>query len=188
MNLKITLKFVLLLVATIIVTGCGQKPLPPYTPDVSNAKTYDMLKANNTTIKLGTFTDGGKNHARVMCRGFTAVPAPMNKPYYEYIRNNFLNELQAAKIYDVKSSNKITLNLDKIYSSSKMGNAYWEFIVTVKSSNGKSLKVKSIYKYSSSFSAASACSDMRTMIVPAVEKLISEIVNNKDFPLLLNKK
>ena len=94
--------------------------------------------------------------------------------------------------YTLSLKNKTTIiisvNLDDIYGSTILGNAYWEFKVTVKSSNGNSYRVDSRYDYESSYFAGSACSEMQRSFVPAVQKLIGDIIQNPKFVTLIEEK
>lgn len=77
------------------------------------------------------------------------------------------------------------MRLNDIYGSTVFGNAYWEFDVTVTSSNKEEMTVKSRYDYESSYLASSACSEMQRSFVPAVQKLIGDIIKNQKFKNLI---
>lgn len=90
-----------------------------------------------------------------------------------------------AGVYDKNSELKISGNLNKIYGSSMLGNAYWEVNLTVTSSNGKSITVNTKRDYPSSYLASTACNNMGISFAPTVKQLLGEILNHKDFNSLL---
>jgi len=167
-----------------LFTGCANK-IPAYAISTSNVVNLQGLSKDNGKVNLNDFTDSGRNESKVMCRLATPVGTANGETFASYIQNAFQKELLIAGMYDPKSNIIISANLDDIYGSTTLGNAYWEFEITVKSSNGTSYKVHSRYDYESSFSATSACSEMQRSFVPAVQKLIGDIVQNPKFISLL---
>ena len=165
-------------------TGCANK-VPAYAISTNNVVSLQGLSANNGKVNLNNFTDSGRDESKVMCRLATPVGTANGETFASYIENAFKKELLVAGMYDPKSNITISVNIDNLYGSTTLGNAYWEFDVTVKSSNGTSYKVHSRYDYESSFTAMSACSEMQRSFVPAVQKLIGDIVKNPKFPDLL---
>ena len=121
-----------------------------------------------------------------MCRLATPIGTPEGKTFATYIRDSILSEMVVADLYDEASVSTITANLNDIYRSTVIGNAYWEFDMSLRSSNGNGFDIKSRYDYESSYTAASACSEMQRSFVPAVQKLNSEIFAHPDFNKLLN--
>ncbi len=170
-------------VGTLFFSGCANK-VHTYSPSTMN-----IMKLKNMPIKksrTGTFTDSGKNEAKVMCRLATPVGTPTGETFASYIQDAFTQELMLSDKYSPDANNVITANIDDLYGSTTIGNAYWEFKITVKSSNGTSYKVYSRYDYESSFSAMSACSEMQRSFVPAVQKLNKDIIDNPKFADLFN--
>ncbi len=167
----------------VLFTGCANK-VHTYSPNTANIMHLKSMDINKVTV--GTFTDSGRNERKVMCRLATPVGTASGKTFASYIQDAFIQELLLADKYDPNSKIVITANLDYIFGSTMLGNAYWEFKVTVKSSNGESCKVDSKYDYESSYLATSACSEMQRSFVPAVQKLISDIINNPNFKKLLS--
>jgi len=166
-----------------LFSGCANK-VPNYAVSTNNVMHLKGL-SDKGGINLGEFTDSGKNESKVMCRLMTPVGIAGDKPFSSYIKDAFEKELLMAGMYNPKSNITISANLDDIYGSTTLGNAYWEFKITVKSSNGTSYKVNSRYDYESSYMATSACSEMQRSFVPAVQKLINDIVQNPKFVDLL---
>jgi len=179
-----TILGVLIIGVIVLFTGCANK-VPAYAISSNNVINLQGLSKNNGKINLGDFTDSGRNESEVMCRLAYPVGIANGKTFASYIKNAFKKELLVAGIYDPKSNITISINIDKLYGSTMLGNAYWEFTVSVKSSNGASYKVHSKYNYESSFTAYSACTEMQRSFVPAVQKLIGDIIKNPKFVNLL---
>src|SRR5574344_1271102 len=170
--------------ATLLFTGCGIKTTE-YNVSADNVQTLRTYQ----DVKLGVseFTATNKGESSVMCRLAETITTPKGEPFSEYIKDALISELKMAGNYDVNSDLKLSGNLNKIYGSSTIGNAYWEVNVTITSSNGKSLTVNTKRDYPSAFVAYTACNNMGTSFAPTIKQLIGDIVNHKDFATLLNK-
>lgn len=175
----------LVLVLTILFSGCANK-VHTYSPKTANIMQLKGI-SEGSKITTAKFSDSGNEETKVMCRLATPIGTPNGETFYSYIQDALTQELMLADKYDTKSNNTLTANLDDIYGSTTLGNAYWEFKMTVKSSNGVSYKTESRYDYESSFSAVSACSEMQRSFVPAVQKLNNDIIMNPKFTSLFSK-
>lgn len=175
----------LALMLTIVFSGCANK-VYTYSPKTENIM---YLKSADSVDKMSIakFTDSDKEEAKVMCRLATPIGTPDGETFASYIQNALTQELMLADKYNEKASNILSANLDEMYGSTTLGNAYWEFKVTMKSSNGNVFQTSSRYDYESSFSAMSACSEMQRSFVPAVQKLNSDIIKNPKFASLFTK-
>ena len=162
--------------------GCANK-VHEYAPSADNVLL--MKEVTSQAISLDTFTDSGRNESSVMCRLSNPVGTPSGETFASYIEKAFKKELVIAGLYNEKAPVRLSLNLDRIYGSTVPGNTYWEFEVTLKSSNGRSMHKTVRYEYGSSLLAASACSEMQRSFVPAVQKLIHEILADPQFKTLL---
>jgi len=171
------------LIAILGLTGCANK-VHDYAPSTENLLTLKSLTGKVNKVNVGQFTDSGNNEREVMCRLATPIGTPKGETFASYIQDAFEKELLISNLYDAHAKNTISANLNDIYGSTTIGNAYWSFDVTVKSTNGKSFNVKSRYDYESSFSAMSACSEMQRSFPLAVQQLIGKIIKNPKFPAL----
>ena len=175
---------VLVLAVMALFTGCANK-VPAYAISTDNVVNLQGLSKDNGQVNLNKFTDSGRDESKVMCRLATPIGTSSGETFASYIEDAFKKELLIAGMYSPKSDITISANIDKIYGSTIIGDAYWEFTVTVKSSNGTSYTVHTQYDYESSYLATSACSEMQRSFVPAVQKLIGDIVQNPKFIDLL---
>lgn len=177
---KNTLLFLLVL-GIFFITGCSNK-VATYAVSAENIMS---LKALPKAINLGKFSDSNRNESKIMCRLVSPVGTASGETFTSYIKKAFLKELVVSNKYDKASKRKIGMNLDKLYASTTLGNAYWEFKTTVNGSNGKSFKINSKYDYESSYGGDSACSEMQRSFVPAVQKLIGQVIQHNEFKTLL---
>lgn len=170
----------LVIFAMFIFSGCANK-VHDYSISTENLIALKQIAQKGNTVKLGKFTDSGKDERSVMCRLATPIGTPTGETFASYIQNAMKKEMIVAGVYSDSAKNTLTANLNDIYGSTTLGNAYWDIDMTVKSTNGKSLRVKSRYDYESSFSAYSACSEMQRSFPLAVQKVIKEIITNPKF-------
>lgn len=178
--MKYLFQGIIAFVAIIGLNGCANK-VQAYAVSTENLLALKGISSKTSKVNVGEFTDSGKNEKEVMCRLAAPVGTPKGKTFASYIQDAFKKELIIANMYDSNAKNTITMNLNDIYGSTTLGDAYWSFDVTVKSTNGKSYNVKSKYDYESSFSAMSACSEMQRSFPLAVQQLIGKIIHHPKF-------
>lgn len=169
---------------TLLMSGCANK-VPTYSNTPQNMRAVKTVAASSAPINIGKFTATNEGESKVMCRLATPIGTPDGVTFAKYIEDALSTELEMGNMIDPKSKITITGNLDNIYGSTVLGNAYWEFKIKVTSSNGKSIDVTSRYDYESSFSAYSACSEMQRSYLPAVQELVNKIVTHPNFGELL---
>ena len=170
--------------AAFLFTGCGIKT-SEYNVSADNVQILRDYKELKLDVSTFSATTAGESSA--MCRLAETISTPKGESFEEYIKDALISELKMAGVYDKNSDLKISGNLNKIYGSTMYGNAYWEISVTITSSNGKSLSVNTKREYPSSYLASTACNNMGTSFSPTIKQLIGDILNHKDFHLLLNK-
>ena len=167
------------------LSGCANK-VAEYAVSSTNIIILKGMSKNGKGISLGDFTDSNRKESMVMCGLTRPIGIANGETFISYIKKAFEKELLIGDMYDEKSNVKIGINLDDIYGSTILANAYWKFNVTVNSSNGKSFKVESKYDYESSYFSNSACSEMQRSFVPAVQKLLQDVIEDNEFKNLLN--
>lgn len=180
---KIVLSSLIAAVA-LLMSGCSNK-VPTYSNTPQNMRAVKTVAASASPVHIGTFTASNEGESKVMCRLMTPVGTPDGVTFAKYIEDALSTELEIGNMIDPKSKITITGNLESLYGSTVVGNAYWEFKLKVTSSNGKSMDVTSRYDYESSFTAYSACSEMQRSYLPAVQELINKVVTNPQFSELL---
>ena len=165
-----------------LMTGCGYK-IPKYDASVDNVKKMRSIKV---PINIGEFTSKEKGLNSITCRGsFLSIDTPDDAPFERYIKNALISELKHARKFNSESGVTISGYLEEVDFNSTIGIANWTFKIKLSSSNSKSIVVHTKHEFSSSFIASNACTDVVQAFVPAVQKLINEIVGNRDFKKLL---
>lgn len=178
--MKNKLQGILVLAAVLLLSGCANK-VHDYSASTENLIALKTVAKTANSVNIGNFTDSGRNERSVMCRLATPIGTPKGETFASYIQNAMKKEFLISDLYDPNAERIITANLDRVYGSTVLGNAYWEFDMTIKSSNGKGYKVNSKYDYESSFSAYSACSEMQRSYPLAVQKLIGKVIKDPKF-------
>jgi hypothetical protein len=163
----------------ILTTGCANK-VHNYSASTANTIALKSLSSDKVA-EIGTFTDSGKNESKVMCRLASPIGTPEGDTFASYIQKALITELVLTDHYDPKAESIITANLNDVYGSTVIGNAYWEFDLTISSTTGVSYNVKSRHDYESSYLATSACSEMQRSFVPAVQQLNTKIISHPSF-------
>lgn len=163
----------------VLFSGCADK-VHSYSPKTANILYLKGISDGKKAF-VDKFSDSGKGESKLVCRLMAPIGTPDGETFASYIQDAFVQELAIADKYDAKSANIISANLDDIYGSTMLGNAYWEFKITMKSSSGVSYETHSRYDYESSYNANSACSEMQRSFVPAVQKLVGDVINNPKF-------
>lgn len=182
--MKKTLTLGLITAGALLMSGCANK-VPTYSNSAQNMRAVKTIAATATPVRIGKFSATNEGESKVMCRLATPVGTPDGMTFAKYIEDALATELEMGNMIDPKSKITVTGNLDSLYGSTMLGNAYWEFKVTIASNNGKSFTVNSRYDYESSYTAYSACSEMQRSYLPAVQQLVNQIVTHPQFGELL---
>jgi len=179
---KSSIKLMALLLVGLISTGCSSYNISKYNANIDNINNMKSIKGK---VNIGSFTAKEKAQSAIMCRGAGDVGFADKTPFVKYIKNALVTELKHAGKYNKNS--KITINgyLDSIDFNSNMGTANWIFKLKASSNNSKSITVNTKYEFEGSFIADRACSEMAQAFVPAVQKLINDIIKHKNFRALL---
>ncbi|HYB09440.1 MAG TPA: hypothetical protein VEJ16_07200 [Alphaproteobacteria bacterium] len=119
------------------------------------------------------------------CRLAGPIQLPNDLTFEEYIQNSFADELKVAGLYDQNAPIMLQGVIDDIRFSTTAGT--WDFGLTLKSSNGKSIKVVEHYDFHTSFTAISACHNTADAFQPAVQALVGNTITAPDFQSLLQK-
>ncbi|MDY0322127.1 MAG: hypothetical protein RBR23_10365 [Arcobacteraceae bacterium] len=171
-----------LAVATLLFTGCGIKTQEynVSADNVSQLRAYEGIKIN-----VSEFSATKAGEKSTLCRMAETITTPKGESFEKYIQEALVAELKMANLYDKTSNLTISGNIEKIYGSSMIGDAFWEVSVTIKSSNGKSIKVDTKREYPSAVLAYTACNNMASSFSPTIKQLVNDIINHKDFKSLI---
>ncbi|MGL4939259.1 hypothetical protein [Shewanella sp.] len=171
------------LVAAVLIgiSGCSTYSVNRYAVSVDNISSLKNIAGSK--LNVGTFDTVGESKTSIMCRGVGPIKTPDGQSFENFIRKAFIDELTMAGIQDPNAPITLTGTLDSIDFSSASGN--WVIAMTVKSSNGNSISVSESYSFTSSFYGETACNQTAQALMPAVQNLIGKIVQNQDFPKLI---
>lgn len=175
-------KFWISVVLVLFISGCSTYATDRYSICVDNVTTLKTLKG--TQISVGRFTATKSGITEIMCRGVGPIKTPDGETFEDYVREAFIDELRLAELYSDKSPVILTGNLDHIDFSSNTGT--WYLTVTIRSSNGKILKISEEYSYTTSFYGETACNQTAQALMPAVQDLIAKVVNHHSFSSLVS--
>ena len=124
---------------------------------------------------------------------------PGDEAFPTYIRNALIMELNQAGAFSAQANITLTSNLDKeeyahsdtfvsssVTTGAMRGERYLVLVMTVKSSNGKSLTVRENYELPASpFLKGERCKDLARAFKPAVHNLIGNLFRSPEFPVLI---
>jgi len=177
----------IVLLLAVLLSGCETPIVAPHYPQ--STETAGNLRAARP-IKIGLSTFVGP--ARLEnCRGLKPLNLPAEVSPSLYIQQAFEAEFRAADIL-APSGADITLSgrIDTAtFSSTKLITmGQWTIGLSLRSSNGKTLRVVESHEFDSAFEAREACRYTADAFAQAVQKLVAKTVSDPGFPGLLNQR
>lgn len=172
MKLSISVFFL----ATTLLSGCAFKT-SPYSASVNNVEA--VKSAGVKPVSVGKFQSAKPGLTSITCRA--AGPVTVEPSFESYIEQAFITELKLAGVYNPNSTLVLTGKLEEVDFSSGMTDGNWRFILTVSNSRSESFTTTSTLGFSGSFIADRACGEVSQAFLPAVQKLISEVIANPKF-------
>jgi hypothetical protein len=140
---------------------------------------------NEKKINIGPFTSSNPGQADFGCKSMGSIKTPGNEAYSMYVRKALISELDHLSAFSPQAEVTLSANLDRIdYDSSEK--KHFSLMITVNSSNGKSLAVRGKYEIPGSpglFDAS--CQDLARAFRPAVQNLIGNLIRSPEFPVLI---
>lgn len=167
----------------VILSGCSTYAVSRYSISADNVVALRAL--NGKTISIGSFTSFSPGLNEIMCRGVGPIKSPDGEPFAEFIRKALIDELKIANAYSPSSPVILTGNLEAIDFSSTSGN--WHLVLSIKSSNGRSMTVTEDYVYTSSWYGETACNQTAQALMPAVQNLVGKIARSKEFLAMVDQ-
>jgi hypothetical protein len=175
---------VLALLSTAALAGCSTYAVPRYSISADNV--VALKSFSNSGISVGAFTQvpiPNQNPNSIMCRGVGPIKTPDGEAFADFVRSSLVSELKIAGAYAPNAPVQLSGRLDNIDFSSVSG--AWNLGLTVSSSNGRSLSIAEKYGYTSSYFGETACNQTAQALMPAVQDLLSKLVQAPEFPALL---
>ncbi len=170
------------IVLALFISGCSTYAANRYSISVDNVTSLKTL--SGTQLNVGQFTATKPGLTEIACRGVGPIKTPDGETFENYIRKALIDELKLAELYSENAPVTLTGNLDNIDFSSNSGT--WDLSLTIKSSNGKVLSVSETYSFTTSFYGETACNQTAQALMPAVQDLISKIIEHPEFSLLVS--
>jgi hypothetical protein len=96
-----------------------------------------------------------------------------------YIRKALVDEFKIAGLYADGAAIVLTGMLDQLDFNSTVGS--WDMTLTVRSSNGRWVRVQENYRFPGSIVAATACQRAADAFYPAVQNLLQKLITSPDF-------
>lgn len=175
------MRMFLLLFVALFLGGCSTYATNPYSISADDVVALRSISVKG--VDVGAFTATKPGLSRIMCRAVGPITTPSGVPFSQYIRKAFVDELKIAEKYSPHSSTVLSGNLDSIDFSSERG--LWHLVLTVSSSNGRSISVSENYAYATSFFGETACNQTAQALMPATQALMGKMIHNPGFPGLL---
>jgi hypothetical protein len=167
-------------VLLLFLTGCATS-VQPYGLSVEGNASLKQLNISET-IYVGEISDASVSD--LMCRTLGPITIPNNSTPANYIKKALEDQLKLAGSYTSKTP-KVVLGgaINKLEMSSSVGmtKGYWNIELTVRSSNGKSLKIIENHNFDTGFVAYTACANTATAFMPAVQNLINKLLTSPQF-------
>jgi hypothetical protein len=162
-------RFILSAIALATLSGCSTYAVQRYSVKADNVVAY---RETNKKYNVAPFTASTPELKEIMCRGVGPIKTPDNQTFAAYIAGAVTDELKMAGAFDAKSSNTLTGNLDDIQFDSMSGS--WTIVLSLKASNGDSVKKQEKYKYTTSYYGETACNQTAQAFMPAVQNLLGQ--------------
>lgn len=168
--------------ALAILSGCSTYATNRYSISADNVMALKVYQDNE--VGVGEFTASKPGKTSIMCRGVGPIKTPDGESFEKFVRNALISEMKMAEAYYKEGKVTLSGNLDEIDFDSTSGT--WDLSLTVSSSNGESLTISDNYNYSTSFYGETACNQTAQALMPAVQNVISKLIQHDDFGSLLN--
>jgi hypothetical protein len=140
---------------------------------------------NNKKINVGPFTSFNPGQAEFACNTLAVIKTPVNEAYSTYIRKAFISELDQLDAYSPQADVTLSAYLDAI-DYDELTNRYLGLMITVNSSNGKSLTVWKKNEISKRGTLLpKRCRDLAEAFQPLVQQLIGKLIRSSEFPALI---
>jgi hypothetical protein len=166
-----------------LLSGCSTYSASRYSISADNVTALRSL--DGKVVNIGAFSSSTPGQKEIMCRGVGPIKTPDGETFADFVRKALVDEMRIANAYSATAPVTLTGNLDAIDFSSNSGN--WNLVLTVKSSNGKSMSASESYAFTSSFYGETACNQTAQAFMPAVQNLVGKVVRAPEFASLIAK-
>lgn len=175
----------LLIVAVALgLSGCETLVAPRYSITGDNNLAVKALGASG--LGVGEFT--GPPSFDANCRALGPVQVADGITHTQYIRKAFEEEFKIAGVY-AQSSPRIvltgTVTRLEFSSTRAVTGGSWDIDLTLRSSNGSSMRATERFEFPSGFGAPTACKQTAEAFTPAVQNLVGKVLRAPEFRALV---
>lgn len=176
-------KLLLVVAAGGLLAACESTSSLPYQVSTQNViAAQRVLTDDGNNVSVGAFT-ASEEVEKPICRLAGQLDIAPGQEIETFIRDAFESELFMTGAYDPNGT-AITANIDTL-AVNTFGTGSWEIAMTVQSeADPVGYQVTSTHTFASSFSAVAACQNAATSFNPAVQNLLSDVVNHPGFAAL----
>ena len=181
----------LVVVSSILITGCTSYKVRPYQPSYHGSELLEDLAV--TEIAVGAFVSNSLTENSIRCwksGNFNIIRLPEGDTFSSYFQKALISELRKADVYaedgQVVLSGKI-LNIDLNYIKSGFPRTThsieWNISVIIYSSNGHSI---SITNTSRTGGGPRGCKSAAGILPRAIKSNILKLIKHRDFKQLVS--
>ena len=175
------LNVLVICLSLLIMAGCSTYATNRYSISADNV--VELKKYSDSKAGVAAFTATTPGQTEIMCRGVGPIKTPDGETFEEFVRSALISEMKLAEAYSDNSEVTLMGNLNSIDFSSTSGE--WNLSLTVTSSNGKSITTDVMYDYTTSYFGETACNQTAQALMPAVQNLITKVIQHEEFPMLM---
>ena len=175
----------LLAVLALLLSGCSSLTVQNYGVAADANYALKQLKVTEAVF-MGEISN--PSNSEISCRMMGPIKFANNMTAASYIKKALEDELKLSGTYASKAPKVVlggTINKLEMSSTQGMSRGFWLIDLTIRSSNGKSIKVVENYQFESGFDGNTACFNTTTAFMPAVQNLITKLVNDSQFKELV---
>lgn len=172
------------LAASLLLTACETPTTQRYSISASNNQSIKQLE----TSGIGIANFASPPSFDPSCRAVGALHVADGLTHTQYIQRAFEDELKTAGAFTA-SKPRVTLSgkLNKLEFSStrNVTGGSWTIDLSLRSSNGRSMKTVEYYEFNSGFAAYEACRNTAEAFSRAVQNLVGKVVSDPQFAELI---
>ena len=175
----------LIAVLALVLSGCSSLTVQNYGVAADANYALKQLKVGESLF-VGEISNS--SNTEMSCRMMGPIKFANNMTAAGYIKKALEDELKLSGAYAPKTPKVVlggTINKLEMSSTKGMSRGFWLIELTIRSSNGKSVKVAENYEFESGFDGNTACVNTTTAFMPAVQNLITKLVNDSQFKELV---
>lgn len=170
----------------VTLSACASVTPPQYSMSADN--NLILRKLEGASAGIVSYTEPADFDAG--CRMVADIRASGNRTVGQFVMDSFNDELKFAGINDgLNPRSKLHLTLDKVAfsSSSGLSNGWWDMTVTLRNvATNASVTASSRHDFPTAFEGVQACNQTGLALTPAVQGLIKQTIQQRDFRRLIS--